>query len=150
MRAGNPRRPLCQREVRIGLRGRGKCVKQNQIDMMQLRRGCLQRVQISWCGCHLAARMGFRHPHVPALSSHFLATFPLGCRHRCIRQRTRHHRQCGEQYCQNENTSSTHERQQAYCSGNCKLDATGGKRFRITLVTHSGLSRMTSNSYLIR
>jgi hypothetical protein len=127
MRARNPRRPLCQREVRVGLRGRWKRVKQNQIDMMQLRRGCLQSMQISWCGCHLAARMGFRHPHVPALSSHFLATFPLGCRHRCIGQRTRHHRQCGEQYCQRENPDFSHGSQHNQSSSDNQLDATSEK-----------------------
>lgn len=136
MRARNPRRPLCQREIRVVLGSEGKRVKQNQTDMVQLRRGCLQGVKISRCGGYLTARMRFRHPHVPALSRHLLTALPLGCRHRSIGHRTCHHRQCGEQYCQSENTDSTHECQQGYCSGNCELDATGGRRFKTTLVTH--------------
>jgi hypothetical protein len=126
MRARNPRRPLCQREVRV-LYGRGKRVNQNQTDMMQLRRGCLQSVQISRCSCHLAARMGFRHPHVPALSGHFLATFPLGRRHSYIGQRTCHHRQCGEQYCQRENPDFANGTQHNQSSSDSHLDATSEK-----------------------
>jgi hypothetical protein len=125
MCARNTRRPLCEREVRVGLGDKGKRVKQNQTDMMQLRRGCLQGVKISGRGRYLAARMGFRHPHIPAPSRHLLAALPLSWGHRCIGHRACHHRQCGEQYRQNENAESTRECQQGHCSGNCKLDATG-------------------------
>jgi len=44
---------LCEREVWVGLGGKGKRVKQNQTDMMQLRRGCLQSVKISRRGGYL-------------------------------------------------------------------------------------------------
>jgi hypothetical protein len=46
--------------------------------------------------------MGFRHPHVPALFGHLLATFAFGRCHRrtgqhasCDRQRSQHERQSG-------------------------------------------------------
>ncbi len=138
MRERNTRRPLCEREVRVGLGGKGKSVKQNQTDMMQLRRGGLQSVKIGRRGSCLTARMGFRHPHVPALSRHLFTALPLGCRHRGIGHRTCHHRQCGEQYCQSENTYSTHDCQHSYCSCSCDSDATGGQRFQIILVTQIG------------
>jgi hypothetical protein len=139
MRARNPRRPLWQREVRVGLGCKGNCVKQNHTEMIQLGRRCLQRVKVRRRGGYLTARMGFRHPHVPALSRHLLTAVPLGWSHRHSWQGTGHDRQCDEQYRQSENTDSTHEYQQGYCSGSCKFDATGGKRFRSTLVTQTGL-----------
>jgi hypothetical protein len=113
-------------------------MKQNQTDM-QLRRGCLQSVKIRRRGGYLTARMGFRHPHVPALSRHLFTAVPLRWCHGCIRQGAGHDRQCDEQCRQSENTDSTHKCQQGYCSGSCKFDATGGKRFRSTLVTQTGL-----------
>jgi len=51
--------------------------------------------------------MGFRHPHVPALFRHLLATLALGRCHCCTRQYARRHRQ-----------RSQHQRQ----SGNTDLD----------------------------
>ena len=79
-------------------------MKQNQTDMMQLRRGCLQRVEISRRGGYLTARMRFRHSHVPALSRHLLAALPLGGCHRPIWHYTRHHRQRTEHERQRVNT----------------------------------------------
>ena len=131
MRARNPRRPLDQREIRVNLRCVAKHVRQNQADVVQLRRGCRESVKISGrCG-HLTTRMGFRHPHVLALSRHLLTAVLLGCSHRYIGHSTCHHRQCGKQYCQSENAHSAHKCQQVYCT--YYLDATGREEFRITL-----------------
>ena len=102
MRARNPRRPLCERDIRIGLGGKGKRVKQNQTDMIQLRSGGFQSVKVRRRGGYLTARMGFRHPHVPALFRHLFATLALGRCH-CLtwqhasrdRQRSQHQRQSG-------------------------------------------------------
>ena len=109
MRARITRRPLCEREVRVGLGGKGERVKQNQTDTMQLRRGGLQSVKVRRRGGYLTARMGFRH--VPALSRHFFTALPLGCRHRCIGHHTCHYRQSGKQYCQSENTEFSYDLQ---------------------------------------
>jgi hypothetical protein len=107
MRARNPRGPLC-REERVGLGCQGKRVKQNQTNMMQLRRSRFERMKISRRGGYLTARMGFRHPHVPALSRHLLTALLLGGRHRCIGRHTCHHWQRGEQYRQSENSDFVH------------------------------------------
>jgi hypothetical protein len=59
-------------------------------------------MQIAWRAFRLTARMGFRHPHVPALFRHLLATLALGRRHsrtgQCARRdrlRDQHQRQSG-------------------------------------------------------
>jgi len=137
MRARHTRRPLCEREIRAGLGGKGKRVKQNQTDMMQLRRGCFQSVKVRRSSGCLAARMRFRHPHVPTLSRHLLTTLPLGRRHRCIGRHTCHHRQPGEQYRQSENSDFLHEVQRHECRRNSELDATGSEKIQITAVTRS-------------
>ncbi len=104
MRARNTRRPLCEREVRVGLGDKGKRVKQNQTDMIQLRRGGLQSVKIRRRGAYLTARMGFRHPHVPALLGHLLATLALGRCHSGTRQHTSRDRQRRQNERQSGNT----------------------------------------------
>src|SRR5580704_16075618 len=86
MLARNTRRPLCERDVRVGLGGKGKRVKQNQTDMIQLRRGRLQSVKVRRRRGYFTARMGFRHPHVSALFRHLLATLALGRCHCCTRK----------------------------------------------------------------
>jgi hypothetical protein len=48
--------------------------------------------------------MGFRHPHVPALFRHLLATLALGRRHCCTGQRTRRDRQRSQHQRQSGNT----------------------------------------------
>jgi hypothetical protein len=48
--------------------------------------------------------MGFRHPHVPALFRHLLATLALGRRHSCTRQYARRNRQCSQHERQSGNT----------------------------------------------
>jgi hypothetical protein len=59
-------------------------------------------MQIAWRACRLTARMGFRHPHVPALFRHLLATLALGRCHsrtgQCARRdrlHDQHQRQSG-------------------------------------------------------
>jgi hypothetical protein len=52
--------------------------------------------------------MGFRHPHIPALSRHLLTALSLGGRHRCIAHYTCHHWQGAEQYRQSENSDFLH------------------------------------------
>jgi hypothetical protein len=79
-------------------------MKQNQTKMMQVRRGCLQSMKTSRRGGYLTARMGFRHPHVPALSRHLLTALMLGGCHRPIWRYTRHHRQRTEHERQTVNT----------------------------------------------
>jgi hypothetical protein len=48
--------------------------------------------------------MGLRHPHVPALLGHLLATLTLGRCHCCTRQYTRRDRQRSQHQRQSENT----------------------------------------------
>ena len=86
MRAPNPRRPLCEREGHVGLGGKGKRARQNQTDMIQLRRSGLQSVKIRRRGGYLTARMGFRHSPVATLSRHLLAARHLSSRHLLIWQ----------------------------------------------------------------
>ena len=131
MRARNTRRPSDEGDVRIGWGGKRKRVKQNGTDMIQLRRGGLQSMKVRGRRGRLTARMGFRHPHVLALSRHLLTAVLLGCRHRYIGHSTCHHRQSGKQYCQSENAHSVHRCQEVYSTYN--LDATGREEFRITL-----------------
>jgi hypothetical protein len=70
--------------------------------MILRRRRGLHGVQVAWRACRLTAGMGFRHPHVPALFRHLLATLALGRRHsrtgQCARRdrlRDQHQRQSG-------------------------------------------------------
>jgi hypothetical protein len=112
-------------------------VQQNQTDTMQLRRGGLQGVKICGCGGRLTARMGLRHPHVPAPSLHLLTALPLGGRHRCIGNCTCHHWQRGEQSRQSENSYFLHKCQRHWCSRNIELDATGSEKLQITAVPRS-------------
>jgi hypothetical protein len=48
--------------------------------------------------------MGFRHPHVPALLRHLLATLAFGRCHCCTRQHASRNRQRSQQQRQNVNT----------------------------------------------
>jgi len=48
--------------------------------------------------------MGFRHPHVPALLGHLLATLALGRCHRSTRQYARRDRQRSQYQRESENT----------------------------------------------
>jgi len=48
--------------------------------------------------------MGFRHPHIPALFRHLLATLALGRRHCRTRQYARRDRQCRQHQRQSGNT----------------------------------------------
>jgi hypothetical protein len=48
--------------------------------------------------------MGFRHPHVPALLGHLLATLALGRCHCCTRQHASRERQRSQHQRQSENT----------------------------------------------
>jgi hypothetical protein len=48
--------------------------------------------------------MGFRHPHVPALFRHLLATLALGSGHSCTRQYARRDRQRSQHQRQSGNT----------------------------------------------
>jgi hypothetical protein len=83
-------------------------MKQNQTNMIQLRRSRFKGMKISRRGSHLTARMGLRHTHVPALARHLLTAFPLGCRHRRIGHHTCHDWQRDEQYRQSENSDFLH------------------------------------------
>jgi hypothetical protein len=73
-------------------------------------------MQIAWRACRLTARMGFRHPHVPAVFRHLLATLTLGRRHsrtgQCARRdrlRDQHQRQSGNtEFDQQSQTSSVY------------------------------------------
>ena len=62
-------------------------------------------MQIGWRAFRLTARMGFRHPHVPALFRHLLATLPLGGRHFGARQHTSHDWQRSQYQRQSENAN---------------------------------------------
>src|ERR1700745_2412165 len=104
MRARNTRRPLYEREVRVGLGGKGKRVKQNQTDMIQLRGGGLQSVKVRRRGGYLTARMGFRHPNVPTLLGHLLATLTFRRAHSCTWQHAGRDRQRSEHQRQGENS----------------------------------------------
>jgi hypothetical protein len=79
-------------------------MKQNQTDMIQLRRGGLQSVKVRRRSGYLTARVGFRHPHVPALFRHLLATLALGQCHSCTRQYARRDRQRSQHQRQSGNT----------------------------------------------
>ena len=131
MRARNTSRPLCDRAVRVGLGGKGKRVKQDQTDMIQLRRSGLQSVKIRWRGGYLTTRMGFRHPHVSALFGHLLTALPLGRCHRCIGQNAYHHWQRGEQYRHSDNNDFLNYFQHYQFNCSCELDATGSQRYRL-------------------
>jgi hypothetical protein len=143
MRARSPRRPLYERGACLRLGRNGKHLKHNELDMTQLRRGCLHNTIISRRSGYLAAGMRLHHSHVPALPQRFLAALPFCWRHRSIRRHAGHYWECGEEYRQSENTDSTHKCQHSHSSCYCELDATGGPRFQITQVTQDDKRTIT-------
>ena len=106
-------------------------MKQNQTDMIQLRRNGLQSVNARWRRGYLTARMGFRHPHVPALLGHLLATLAFGRCHRRSRQHASRDRQRSQRQRQSGNTDfdQPSHNQQSICHE--QKDATTRKRFQL-------------------
>jgi hypothetical protein len=131
MRARNTRRPLCERDVRVGLGGKGKRVKQNQTDMIQLRRDRLESVKVRRRGGYLTARMGFRHPHVSALFRHLLATLALGRCHCCTRQHASRDRQRSQHQRQSRNTDFDQQSQLTSLSTTDSKTQQAGKGFSL-------------------